>query len=250
MPFEQIRVSPVLDTAAYANTDVLFDATEIQLPIDGPCVIRNITMIDRDNDDNLPAKDMQLLFLNKNSSIGTVNATAGGITAGEAVNDVIGFCHMRFQTYAAQNDFDNFNIASTADVFLTSSSDDTGASLRNMFSGQIVVKPLAGERSVYVAAVVEGGDSPTFAGTTPVTVNDGSNYSADQTPTITVDGADPRDHFVVGDTVRDASNVIIGVIESMTSTTITFTTNNIGALTDDDVLHTSNSLTLVFDIEY
>tara|TARA_R110002012_G_scaffold171580_1_gene336438 strand:- start:47 stop:796 length:750 start_codon:yes stop_codon:yes gene_type:complete len=249
MPFEQIRVSPVLDTAAYADADVLFDATEMQLPIDGPCVIKNITIIDRDQN-NMATSDMQMIFLNKSSSIGTVSATADGITAGEAVNDIVGFFHVKALTFSATNDFDAFNIMSSADIFRNADSDDTSASAKNMFSGNIVVKPLAGERSVYVAAVVSGGDTPTFAGTTPVTVNDGSNYSADQTPTITVDGADPRDHFVVGDTVRDASNVIIGVIESMTSTTITFTTNNIGALTDDDVLHTSNSLTLVFDVEY
>ena len=48
----------------------------------------------------------------------------------------------------------------------------------------------------------------------------------------------------------NADDVVIGIVKSLTATEITLTTNNIGALTDDDELFTPHQLEFIFDIEY
>jgi len=238
MPFKQVRVSPVLDLDAYANNDILFALTEIPLPISDGCLLRNITIVDRAKVDATDL-DMQLLFMNtSDNAIGTVQGTSVSLTSFNARNGVIGFTHYDNTTQSGDPDFDNFNVSSSTDNNLTTA-----------FNKPIVLQPLAGSRSVFFTAISID-ETPTFAGVTGVTVNNGSNYGADASTTIIVDGVDPRLHFNVGDTVVDADDVVIGIVKSLEANLITFTTNNIGALTDDDTLFTPHSLEFIFDFEY
>jgi len=239
MAFKQIRVSPIMDLDAYADNDVLFPLTEIELPSNRACRITNITTINR-AETSAGSYDMQLLFLNDNSQeLGTVNATAGTLTYNNARQSVIAYVIQATSPSSVTNDFDNFTINSSVN------------NPNSISFGQtpIVVEPKSGSRSIWFSAISDG-DTPTYAGSTGVLVNNGSNYGADSSTTIDVDTVDATLHFKAGDTVVDADDVVIGVIESVTPTLITLTTNNIGALTDDDELFTPHQLEFIFDIEY
>ncbi len=237
MAFKQIRVSPIMDLDAYADNDVLFPLTEIQLPSNRACRITNITTINR-AEVTTGAYDMQILFLNDNSQeLGTVNATAGTLTYNNARQSVIGYVIQTTSPASTSDDFDNFTINSSAN------------NPNSISFGQtpIIVEPKSGSRSIWFSAI-SNGDTPTYAGATGVLAN--GAVSAGASTTITVDTVDATLHFKVGDTVVDADDVVIGVIESVTPTLITLTTNNIGALTDDDELFTPHQLEFIFDIEY
>ena len=238
MPFKQIRVSPVLDVDAYSDDDILFALAEIPLPVNDAVLVRNITIVDRAKVD-AGALDMQLLFMNTDDNvIGTVQGAAVSLTAFNARNGVIGLTHYSNATQTADADFDNFNVSSSTDNNLTTA-----------FNKPIVLQPLSGSSSVYFTAISVG-ETPTFAGVTGVTVNKAADYGADSSTTIEVDGVSALLHYKIGDTVIDADDVVIGIVKSLTATEITLTTNNIGALTDDDTLFTPHSLEFIFDVEY
>ena len=240
MAFKQIRVSPIMDLDAYADNDVLFPLTEIQLPSQtGACKITAITVVNR-AETGVNDWDMRLLFLNDNSQeLGTVNATAGTLTYNNARQSVVANVILSSKNGADTDDFDNFSIASSSNH----------ASSSNYGIAPILVEPKSGSRSVWFSAI-SNGDTPTYAGATGVLVNNVSNYGADSSTTIIVDTVDATLHFKAGDTVVDADDVVIGVVESVTANLITLTTNNIGALTNNDELFTPHQLEFIFDIEY
>ena len=239
MAFKQIRVSPIMDLDAYTAEDVMFPLTEIQLPSKRACKLINITVINRAGT-AADGWNMHLLFLNDNSQeLGTVQATAGTLTYQNARDSVLSYVPINSKYASAANDFDNFTI--------TSSSSYSG--FFGDGNSSILLEPKSGNRSIWFSATAHN-DTPTFAGVTGVRVNNASNYGADSSTTIIVDAVDATLHFKAGDTVVDADDVVIGVVDSVTANLITLTTNNIGALTDDDYLFTPHQLEFIFDLEY
>ena len=237
MAFKQIRVSPILDLDAYADNDVLFPLTEIQLPSKGTCKIFNITVINRAEIAG-NSFDMRLLFLNDNSQeLGTVNATAGTLTYNNARQSVLANVIFLTKNGTLANDFDNFTIASSANH----------VSASNFGISPILVEPKSGSRSVWFSAI-SNGDTPTYAGATGVLAN--GAVSAGASTTITVDTVDATLHFKVGYTVVDADDNVFGVIESLTATSITFTAVTGEALANNEELFTPHQLEFIFDIEY
>ena len=236
MPFKQVRVSPVLDLDAYSDDDILFALTEIPLPVSDGCLLRNITIVDRAKVD-AGALDMQLLFMNSSdNAIGTVQGDAVSLTAFNARNGVIGLAHYNNATQSADADFDNFNVSSSTDNNLTTA-----------FNKPIVLQPLAGSRNVFFTAISVG-ETPTFAGSTGVLVN--GAVSAGASDTVIVDTVSALLHFKVGDTVVDADDNVVGIIKSLTATSIVFESVTGEALTNNEELFTPHSLEFIFDFEY
>ena len=237
MAFKQIRVSPILDLDAYADNDVLFPLTEIQLPSKRTCKITAITVINR-AEIAPQGYDMHLLFLNDNSQeLGTVNATAGTLTYNNARQRVLASVILSTKVASAANDLDNFTIASSIN--------NTSSSVFGQ--APFLIEPKSGSRSVWFSAISDG-DTPTYAGATGVLAN--GAVSAGASTTITVDTVDATLHFKVGDTVVDADDNVFGVIESLTATSITFTAVTGEALANNEELFTPHQLEFIFDIEY
>lgn len=99
--------------------------------------------------------------------------------------------------------------------------------------------------AVYVNGVQYGLTQKTYKGAdgittttdnhwqTGVLVNNGSGYSSGATKTIAVDTVDATTQIVVGDSVLNSSQALIGVVASITATSITFVSNIAQTLADD-----------------
>lgn len=237
MPFKQVRVSPVLDLDAYANDEALFDLIEIELPVHEACLLRNITVVDK-LQVNANALDLQLLFLNSNDNAIKTDQHDDSLelTAIQASRSVTGFCHYKNATQSADADFDTFNITSTTDNKLTTS-----------FNNPILLQPKEGGRSIFFTAVSVS-ETPTFNGATGVLVN--GAVSAGASDTVAVDTVSALLHFRVGQTVVDADDNVVGVIKSLTATSIVFESVTGEALANNDELFTPHHLEFIFDFEY
>jgi|LUMP01.1.fsa_nt_gb hypothetical protein len=261
MAFKQVRVHPAVGSGTtYADNDIFFALTKIELPISGPCLLRNITIIDGSKQD-ADALDMQLLFLNNNDdAIGTVNGGTVSLTALNASRRAIGFTHFESTTQSADADFDNFNLCSTTDNALTTS-----------FNNPIVLEPEAGSRDVYFTAVLNGGAPAVAVGADSgvdvyavsqanqnwVACNGTCCFQSDYAQTIDVDQTDPTTVFKIGDSVTKADGSFVGVIASMTKSggyddkaTITFEEPIAVNVCNDNPLHYGNVITFLFDFEY
>ena len=86
MAIEVIRVTPTLDTNAYAGGDVLFVGTEVVLPSKS-CRLMGVQAIMYDTD----ASEINLLFFQKNeNALGTINTTANVSAANLKLNKYLG----------------------------------------------------------------------------------------------------------------------------------------------------------------
>ena len=83
---------------------------------------------------------------------------------------------------------------------------------------------------------------PTLSAT-GVLINEPSNYSAGATKTLTVDSVDATSHFAIGDEVLTNGGALLGVVHSITPTSITLTTKNIVAVNNNDNLKKVSALT-------
>lgn len=84
-----VRFTPVVDTAAYAAGDVLFDTTAVDVStFDGAArgTILSASIVDRDDESS---QTVTLYFLNANVSLGTINA-APSISDDNASTAIIG----------------------------------------------------------------------------------------------------------------------------------------------------------------
>jgi len=239
MAFKQIRVSPLLDLDAYANNDLIFALTEIPLPQKGACLLRNITIVNRTTDADI---DMSILFLNNNdTAVGTRQGSTISFPYIEARDKVLGFIETAGIFSSVSNDWDNFMLHTTRQA--TSAAQD---GTNRLFNGMIL-EPESGSRSVFFTAI-DDNEAPTFAGVTGVLVN--GAVSAGASDTVAVDDVSALLHFKVGDTVVDADDNIVGVIKSLTATSIVFNAVTGTALANDEALFTPHSLEFIFDIEY
>ena len=148
--FEIIRVTPTLDNGnAYSAGDVAFTATEIPNAVKGKggCAkIVNCFIMDQDRD----TYDLNLVFTEKNTALGTINATAN---ISDADMEAIGFCAMNlFQSDSASSGhIDQVRIMKN----------------HSLSGGNESVEPMliqaeAGSTSVYVSGIITDG-TPTFA---------------------------------------------------------------------------------------
>lgn len=137
-----VDVTLTVDTAAYVSGDVLSDRVAITNAMrvaDGTGVLQSVTILDESDQASLA---FDLVFLSADVTIGAVNA-AVSITDNNA-RSVLGVVSV------ASSDF--------ADLGVNKVATKSGVGL--------VVKPVTGSRSIYVAAVSRS--TPTFAAATDV----------------------------------------------------------------------------------
>ena len=147
--YKIIRVTPTVDTSAYAAGDVMFTATEIPnavIGLGGCSKIIRCYIMDQDRD----TYDCQLIFTQKNTALGTINATAN---ISDADMEAIGICGAYlFQTDAAQVGLiDQTKIISAQEL------SGAGESVE-----PILIQAENDSTSVYVSGIITDG-TPTFA---------------------------------------------------------------------------------------
>ena len=152
--YEIIRVTPTLSTDAYAAGDVAFTATEIPNAVinEGGCSkIINCFVIDQDRD----TFDLNLVFTEKNTALGTINATADISDANMVLNKVTGITKLEGTAGNDGGDFDNFRIHRMI-----------GASGANENMDNLTfIKAANGSTSSYLhchLTAVDGSTNPTF----------------------------------------------------------------------------------------
>tara|TARA_R100000458_G_C8243949_1_gene222344 strand:- start:558 stop:1286 length:729 start_codon:yes stop_codon:yes gene_type:complete len=242
MAVRQIKVSPVVNQDQHADNDVLFNCIPIELPIKGACKLLGIQVVDRAENATTDGS-MQITFWNEDITLGTLNATAGTVTAMQARDSLLAYMTVRATAGTAPNDFDNFMVRDSRIAALSASTQQP------VPAQPMVLQPKAGSRTIYMAGIVgPDSDTPTFTGSTGVIVN--GAVSAGASTNVSVDTVDATLHFKVGDTVVDVDDNVIGVIESVTATRIVFTAVTAHALADDEELFTPHSLSFKVDIEY
>tara|TARA_R110000824_G_scaffold148841_2_gene318786 strand:- start:87 stop:590 length:504 start_codon:yes stop_codon:yes gene_type:complete len=147
--YKVIRVTPVLSTDAYAAGDVAFVAIEIPsavIGLGGCSKIVNCFIMDQDRD----TYDLNLVFSEGNTALGTINATAD-IT--DANMEAIGFCGMTlFASDAAANGhIDQVRIMKQQSLSGASESVEP-----------MLIQAAKDSTSVYVSGIISDG-TPTFA---------------------------------------------------------------------------------------
>ena len=150
--YEIIRVTPTLSTDAYAVDDVLFTGVEIPNAVKGKggcSKLTNMYVLDQQDTSDV---DIEFYFTEKNTAIGTQNATAD-IT--DANFQAIGFCcGSRLDTDQASsgNNIDDLRVHEIVRL--------DGANVQNSSIGLLQAE--SGSKSVYVHAIETAG-TPTFA---------------------------------------------------------------------------------------
>jgi len=144
-----IRVTPTVDTSAYAAGDVMFTATEIPRAVSekGGCskIIRCYIM-DQDRD----TYDCQLIFTQKNTALGTINATAN---ISDADMEAIGFCGV----YLFQTDLAQVGLIDQTKILAAQELSGAGESVNHF-----LIQAENDSTSVYVSGIITDG-TPTFA---------------------------------------------------------------------------------------
>jgi len=149
--YKIIRVTPTLSTDAYAGGDVAFTATEIPnavVGLGGCSKIINAYVMDQDRD----TYDLDVIFTEKNTAIGTINATAD---INDANMEAIGLCGMcRFKTDVAFiGGIDEVRILRWSEM--VADSERTSA-------GPILIQAEDDSTSVFISGIFSSG-TPTFA---------------------------------------------------------------------------------------
>ena len=151
--YSVIRVTPTLDTSAYADDDVFFNSTEIPSAVignGGSSKLIGITILNEDD----VAHDIDIIFMQKSTDLGTINDAVGtgmkwnNTQAKEA--GVLGV--VKIDWSAGTSDFVN-NL-----IYTSSSANISGKSS----TLPILLQAESNSTSVYMAAVSRGG-TPTVA---------------------------------------------------------------------------------------
>ena len=149
--YDIIRVTPTLDTSAYAGGDVAFTATEIPNAVfgNGGCSkLVNAYIMDQDRD----TYDLDLIFTQKNTAIGTINATADISDANMGAIGLCGFCRFKSDV-AFLGGIDQVRIIRWS---------ETVADSERTSAGPIFLQAESDSTSVYVSGLISSG-TPTFA---------------------------------------------------------------------------------------
>lgn len=146
-----IRVTPTLDTSAYAVDDVLFNSVEIPNAVfaKGGCSKLVAMYILSQNKD---LADIDFIFSENSMTLGTQNATANISDADLEAGNISGFIHLDANIGTTQG-IDNAVIRRVH---------DTGETDAYNISTPILIQAAANSTSVYVAGIINAG-TPTFA---------------------------------------------------------------------------------------
>ena len=110
MAYSIVKVTPTVDTSAYADGDVLFVNTEFSLPARHAKLINGFVI---DKEAQLGSEDVSFFFFRENvANLGTINATANISDANFVSNDFIGAVNILEAVETA--DLDNLLIHSMA----------------------------------------------------------------------------------------------------------------------------------------
>jgi len=152
--YSVIRVSPTLDTSAYADNDIFFNSTEIPSAVignGGASKLVGITILNEDDS----AHDIDIIFMQKSTDLGTINEAVGSnskwtnvLAKGAGVLGVV-----RVDWSAGTSDFVN-NL-----IYSSSSANPSGKSA----TLPILLQAEDDSNSVYMAAVSRGGTPTTAA---------------------------------------------------------------------------------------
>ena len=150
--YSVIRVVPTLDTSAYGVDDVLFTGVEIPNAVrgDGGCSeLVHMFAVDRDDQGDV---DIEFYFTEKNTSFGTVNATAN-ISAADI--KAIGFNGYVLQDGGNATTGNNLDNATCHKIM-------TAGGAAESLSPLTYLKAAEGSTSVYCHAIVRDG-TPTYS---------------------------------------------------------------------------------------
>tara|TARA_R100000353_G_scaffold36158_1_gene28891 strand:+ start:50 stop:631 length:582 start_codon:yes stop_codon:yes gene_type:complete len=152
-----IRVTPTLDTSAYAVGDVLFNSVEIPNAVkeDGGCSkLTGMYILNQ----NLTDTDLDFIFSENSMTLGTQNATANISDPNIEAANVTGFLHLDSGA-ATTSQLDNSEIKRVTDA---GHSGADSANAHAQPATPILLQAAEGSTSVYVAAIVVAG-TPTLA---------------------------------------------------------------------------------------
>lgn len=144
-----IRVTPTVDTSAYAAGDVLFNPTEIPRAVieKGGCSkLIGITIIDQDDNTHI---DMELIFMTVSKDLGTINAAPDITDANLELARILGIAKID----SSDNEIDLVG----SKVYTFSSA--TGNAAAHPLP--MILEAADDSTSVYVAAITQV--TPTFA---------------------------------------------------------------------------------------
>jgi hypothetical protein len=144
-----IRVTPTLDTSAYATGDVLFNSVEIPNAVfaNGGCSkLINMYVVNQ----NTAIIDVNFFFSENSMTLGTINATADIADADVEAGKILG-------TMKLDGDQSQTGGIDTAHVSMVFDAGGAGES-----GNPLLLQAAANSTSVYVAGIITSG-TPTFA---------------------------------------------------------------------------------------
>ena len=151
--YSVIRVTPTLDTSAYADDDVFFNSTEIPSAVIGNGGASKLIGLTILNEDDV-AHDIDIIFMQKSSDLGTINEAVGSnskwTNALAKQAGVLGF--VRVDWSLSNTDMVNNLIFNTANANPSAKSEGL----------PILLQAEDDSTSVFMAAVSRGG-TPTVA---------------------------------------------------------------------------------------
>jgi len=191
MAYYTTTIKPVLTAsrqaaAAYADEDVLFDWTEVTLPVRGSLKLKTVTFVVRGTDGSRQEFGMDLLFSTSNAaSMGAQNATASLPPS----NSIIGNWKVIVQQYG--DGLDRFSVGGS----------------NSAYDGFVIPGQSSGK--IYIGGICDG--TPDFRSTVQVSTETATNTTA-----VVVKTTDARQTFAVGDVLADEDDQAIGTIKTIT----------------------------------
>ena len=205
--------------------DLLFDWTPVDIPMGTDSIIDAVIHSYGEDGSAQPGGDFHLLIAKSNNgaaptSLGAVNSAPAGCF--ELPDILIGMMKFEGTTSGAGN----LDLGQVGTFWYWT----LGGATTNR---------------IYIGAIHGINSSGQFDFSTGVLLNDASDVADDAGTSLTVDGVDPRKAFRVGDTVyiHDVDTPI-GTIASLGTTNITLTSNNVGAIADDDEFMNAKPMTI------
>ena len=150
--YKIIRVTPTLDTNAYAQDDVLFTATEIPnavIGLGGCSKLVGAYMFEK----VASGSDITFVFTEGNTALGTINATADISDANLLANNICGFTKVDADQATTANDIDNSRMHQMLPASIT------GENTQDL----LLLQAANDSTSVFVQGILTSSTTPTFA---------------------------------------------------------------------------------------
>jgi len=149
-----VRVSPTLNTSAYADNDVFFNATEIPNAVSSRGGVSKLVGITILNEDDV-SHDFDIIFMQVSTDLGTINSAvaSGGLWTNPLAKAAKVIGHVRVDWSDSSVDLVN-NLAWTSFKSGSSGGDANGGVHLPM-----LLQAEAGKRSIYVAGVSVNGNT-------------------------------------------------------------------------------------------